>query len=197
MNCLNLFHGCNFYQVSIGVDGEECFFESLAQRDKMAIAFDVVDGGFLDIRFRLLGPDQSAIHDDHLTEKRASTTGRYTFSAHIPGVYKFCFNNQQASRTLKNVKFLVELQNASSTASPIAGEHGQLGPQVQEIMMRLHYVKYEAEYAALNLVTHHYIQENINSFVTGWAMFEFLLTVIVMATQIIYLRKLFERRLRV
>ena len=191
--CANLSQA---YLVSIDVNDEECFHENLSQQEKMGIAYDVVDGGFLDIRFRLLGPDQLTIHDDQQTDKHVTSTGRYTFSANSPGIYKFCFNNEQTSVTLKKVKFLVELQNAS-TPIPNHDDDSVIRSYVKELNVRLNYVKYEAEYSAFNLVTHHLLNENINWFVTGWALFEFLLIVVVMTSEILYLRKLFDKQFRV
>ena len=185
------------YLVNVDVNSEECFFETLAQHEKMAIAYDVVDGGFLDIQFRLLGPNQSTIHDDQLTHKRVSTTGRYTFSAYSAGVYQFCFTNAQASFTVKDVKFLVELQSASRVDGVESGDDTLVGQYVKELISRLKFVKYEAEFAVFNLAIHHDISEKVNYFVTCWASFETLLAMVITLGQVLYLRKLLEKRSRV
>ena len=55
----------------------------------MGLMFQVAEGGFLDIDVRIEGPDGKTLH-----EAERETNGKYTFAAHMDGVYKYCFSNQ-------------------------------------------------------------------------------------------------------
>ena len=50
--------------------------------------FEVAEGGFLDIDVRIEGPDGRTVHSGE-----RESNGKYTFAAHLDGVYKYCFSN--------------------------------------------------------------------------------------------------------
>ena len=51
--------------------------------------FEVAEGGFLDIDVRIEGPDGRPVHSGE-----RESNGKYTFAAHMEGVYKYCFSNK-------------------------------------------------------------------------------------------------------
>ena len=103
------------YLVTVDVNNEECFYERMSNHDKLGIVYDVIDGGFLDIGFRVIGPDVEVIYDN----RKTSSTGRYTFCASKSGPYIFCFINKHTSATPKDVKFMLQLHNSTTNNAKI------------------------------------------------------------------------------
>lgn len=59
------------------------------------------------LSLQIVGPDDRVIYSG---ERESS--GKYTFAAHIDGVYKYCFGNQMSSMTPKIVMFSMEVGDA-------------------------------------------------------------------------------------
>ena len=73
----------------VDAHAEECFFDKVKMGTKMGLMFEVAEGGFLDIDVRIEGPDGKVVHSGE-----RESNGKYTFAAHMDGVYKYCFSNQ-------------------------------------------------------------------------------------------------------
>merc|ERR1711902_460398 len=107
----------------MGVDAhaEECFFDKVKTGTKMGLMFEVAEGGFLDIDVRIEGPDGKIVHSGE-----RESNGKYTFAAHMDGVYKYCFSNQMSTMTPKIVMFTMEIleSDAKEGGDAAAGEEG-------------------------------------------------------------------------
>ena len=53
---------------------------------------------------QIVGPDDHVVYAG---ERESS--GKYTFAAHMDGVYKYCFSNQMSSMTPKTVMFSMDV----------------------------------------------------------------------------------------
>ncbi len=68
------------------------------------LTFEVIEGGFLDIDVRVLGPE----NDEIITRERESN-GKVTFAAGKAGTYTYCFSNKMSTMTPKGVMFSMEI----------------------------------------------------------------------------------------
>eukprot|EP01137_Pigoraptor_chileana_P011588 Opistho-2@62699 len=103
----------NAFQIVVDAHAEECFFDVIKKGTKMALAFQVSDGGFLDIDVKILGPDHKPIFN-----AERESEGRYTFAAHMDGRYTYCFGNKMSTMTPKTVAFSMDIHEPA----PAPGE---------------------------------------------------------------------------
>lgn len=104
----------------------------------------MIDGGFLDIDIRVLGPQ----HVLHASEKESSS--RLAFVADTTGEYNVCFDNQKSSLTPKVVMFSIDVGESPHRAVGAPGEdeigHTKLEDMIRELSGTLTSVKHEQEY---------------------------------------------------
>jgi len=161
---------------------------------KSGQTFEVIDGGFYDIDVKITGPDGKVIH----SEERASS-GKYTFAAHMDGVYNYCFGNKMSTMTPKAVMFSMDVgeapkPGADAAAAADGSEHNKLEEQIKELSAALTAVKHEQEYMSVRDRIHRSINESTNSRVVLWAFFEALVLVAMTLGQVFYLKRFFEVR---
>lgn len=87
----------------------------------LGLTFEISEGGFLDIDVRIVGPDGKVIY-----QGERETSGKYTFAAHLPGKYTYCFSNQMSTMTPKVVMFDMEVGDAPK-ADPKAEDKDSAG----------------------------------------------------------------------
>jgi len=182
------------YFVTVDAHAEECFFDKVKSGTKMGLMFEVAEGGFLDIDVKIVGPDQKTIH-----QGERESNGKYTFAAHMDGVYTYCFSNQMSTMTPKIVMFNMDIGEAPSEAGSEgeegeAASHNKLEDMIKELSTALSGVKHEQEYMQVRDRIHRSINENTNSRVVMWSFFEALVLVAMTLGQIYYLKRFFEVR---
>jgi p24 family protein beta-1 len=104
--------------------------------------FEIAEGGFLDIDVKIVGPDGRVIY-----QGERETSGKYTFAAHVPGVYTYCFSNQMSTMTPKVVLFNMDVGEApKETPEDTEAHHNKLDDMIRELSSTLTGVKHEQEY---------------------------------------------------
>lgn len=174
------------YFVTIDANKEECFFDKVKSGTKMGLIFEVAEGGFLDIDVRIVGPDSKTIHSG-----QRETNGKYTFAAHMDGVYQYCFGNTMSTMTPKIVMFTMELGTAP--VEEVEGVEGnKLEEMIKELSTSLSSIKHEQEYMQVRDRIHRNINDSTNWRVVMWSLFEAVVLVIMTVGQVYYLRRFFE-----
>ncbi|XP_067125138.1 transmembrane emp24 domain-containing protein 2-like [Centruroides vittatus] len=179
------------YFVTVGAHTEECFFERVKADTKMGLIFEVAEGGFLDIDVKITGPDEKVIY-----KGERESNGKYTFSAHMDGVYSYCFSNAMSTMTPKVIMFSMEIGDPPKATQDKESEatHNKLEEMIKELSTSLTSVKHEQEYMAVRDRIHREINESTNSRVVLWALFEAGVLVCLTLGQVYYLKRFFEVR---
>ena len=120
----NLYIQCSYsYFITVDAHAEECFFDKVEAGTKMGkknspylkkriltqihsvgLMFETIEGGFLDIDVKIVGPDKKVIY-----QGERESSGKYTFSAYESGMYHYCFSNKMSTMTPKVVMFSLEV----------------------------------------------------------------------------------------
>ena len=183
------------YFIAIDANEEKCFFERVNLGTKLGLMFEVAEGGFLDIDVKIVGPDHKEIY-----KGERESSGKYTFAAHMDGTYTYCFSNKMSTMTPKMVLFTMDVAepgtpdkaDPNATASDADGQ--KLEEMIKELSNALTAVKHEQEYMEVRERVHRGINENTNSRVVIWAVFEAVVLVAMTAGQVFYLKRFFEVR---
>jgi len=187
---LSAFFQCSRgYFITVDAHTEECFFDKVKKDAKMGLTFEVAEGGFLDIDVKIFGPDNKPIH----TGDRESN-GKFTFAAHMDGTYRYCFGNQMSTMTPKIVMFNMEIGEAPSEDGDGEPDQTKLEGMIKELAQTIAGVKHEQDYMQVRDRIHRTINDNTNSRVVMWSMFEALFLLSLSAGQVYYLKRFFEVR---
>lgn len=126
------------------------------------LTFEIAEGGFLDIDVKIVGPDGKKIY-----EGEQESSGKYTFAAHTPGVYTYCFSNQKSSMTPKVVMFNMDIgenrkpneETAGVEGQDADGNHGKLDDMIKDLSTSLWGVKNEQEYMQVSVQVEAYFYQ--------------------------------------
>ena len=111
------------------------------------MTFEVAEGVFLDVDVKITGPDQKVVYSGTVRVSARvqlkmnlwnetkilgdrESNGKYTFQAHIDGVYTFCLGNKMSTMTPKVVMFNIDKGAPPATINDGGDEneeHSKLG----------------------------------------------------------------------
>lgn len=94
------------------------------------LTFEIAEGGFLDIDVLIKGPDNKIIH-----KGKQETSGKYTFAAHTPGVYTYCFSNEMSTMTPKVVMF--NMQVGEAPKHDVEHKEGESANKLEDMITEL------------------------------------------------------------
>jgi len=184
------FDSVSSYFITVDAHAEECFFDKVDAGTKMGLTFEIAEGGFLDIDVRIVGPDNKVIY---VGERESS--GKYTFAAHVTGIYTYCFSNRMSTMTPKVVMFNMAVGDAPTKPEGQEGESAtKLEDMIKELSGALASVKHEQEYMQVRDRIHRSINESTNSRVVMWSFFEAMILAAMTFGQVYYLKRFFEVR---
>ncbi|XP_063986642.1 transmembrane emp24 domain-containing protein 2-like [Diachasmimorpha longicaudata] len=191
-----VFYDASAYFISVDTHAEECFFDRVEQGTKMGLTFEIAEGGFLDIDVKIVGPDGKVIYHGE-----RESNGKYTFAAYMPGVYTYCFSNQQSTQLLKVVMFNMDVSEPPKVGEEHKpegdgeeGNHVKLDDMIKDLRTSLSGVKNEQEYMQVRDRNHRAINESTNFRVVLWSIFEAAVLISMTTGQIFYLKRFFEVR---
>jgi len=186
-----ILNAANAYFITVDAHADECFYEDAKSGTKLGLTFEVAEGGFLDIDVSVTGPDGKSVY-----KGAKESNGRYTFVAHMDGIYKFCFSNQMSTMTPKIVMFSIEAgaETKKEDKEDAEKHKNKLEDMIQDLSLAMTAVKHEQEYMEVRERIHRNINDSTNSRVVLWAIFECLVLVAMTAGQIYYLKRFFEVR---
>nr|CAG4652155.1 EOG090X0D99 [Triops cancriformis] len=183
------------YFVTVDAHAEECFFDKVTTGTKLGLMFEVAEGGFLDIDVKIIAPDGNVIY-----QGERESNGKYTFAAHMDGVFTYCFSNKMSTMTPKIVMFTMEVGETPIKDATVTGaegnstSHNKLEDMIKELSSALRSVKHEQDYMEVRERIHRAVNENTNSRVVLWSFFEAFVLVAMTVGQVYYLKRFFEVR---
>ncbi|XP_058803479.1 transmembrane emp24 domain-containing protein 2-like [Phymastichus coffea] len=185
------------YFITVDAHAEECFFDKVDFGTKMGLTFEIAEGGFLDIDVRIVAPDGKVMYDGE-----QESSGKFTFAAHTPGIYTYCFSNTKGTITPKVVMFNMDVgESPKQVGDAAAGgaqegdsSNAKLDDMIKELSTSLWSVKSEQEYMQVRDRNHRAINESTNFRVVVWSFFESTALVCMTLGQVYYLKRFFEVR---
>ncbi|KJE95497.1 transmembrane emp24 domain-containing protein [Capsaspora owczarzaki ATCC 30864] len=174
--------------IVVDAHAEECFHDHIERGSKLTVAFQVYEGGFLDIDIKITGPDGKIVYSGD-----RETDAKYTFGASETGRYTYCFGNKMSSLTPKILMFTVDIHTPEKPKPAGTEEHtDMLDSMVAQLHDHLTTVRRDQDYMEVREATHRGTNDSTNSRVLWWSFFEAIILVTMAVAQVFYLKRLFE-----
>uniref|UniRef100_A0A0K0DXG2 GOLD domain-containing protein n=1 Tax=Strongyloides stercoralis TaxID=6248 RepID=A0A0K0DXG2_STRER len=182
------------YYLQLDSHEEQCFFEKLREKSHIGIIFEVANGGFLDIDYKIIDPNNVTVAKG---ERESSV--RRIISSQVSGLYSICFSNLMSSKAPKILYFSFYTEDSNIVINHMSKNESKIDPEIKrteemvsELLNSFISVKREQEYLTIRKKVHDNININTNSSIVSWAMFEVILLLTITFGQIYYIKKFFE-----
>eukprot|EP01102_Stenamoeba_stenopodia_P004145 TRINITY_DN1432_c0_g1_i1.p1 TRINITY_DN1432_c0_g1~~TRINITY_DN1432_c0_g1_i1.p1 ORF type:complete len:190 (+),score=32.85 TRINITY_DN1432_c0_g1_i1:145-714(+) len=150
----------------VAPNAEECLYEELEEDAAIAVSYQVMSGGSLDIDVIIGGPDNAVIY-----QASRESEGKFSFTTEKEGVYRFCFSNRMSTVTHKSVSLSVIDQDYHI----IPATSADVDPLVNAVLQlsdALHTIQSENNYMRLREKAHRSTTESTNSRVLWFSLME-------------------------
>ncbi|TDG38938.1 hypothetical protein AWZ03_014640 [Drosophila navojoa] len=181
------------FLVTVDAHDTACFFDRAQVQDKVAISFEVMEGGFKDIAVDILAPGNEVLY-----HAETETSGKYTFAASKDGQYTLCFDNSKSTLTpkvlmfhftvVKDIGHYIDPQKRTDDVV----EQSALQADINELSSQLIVVKHEQEYMHGRYKGHLQLSANVHFRLVAWSIFGPSLLLGMTVIEIYYLKRFFE-----
>ncbi|CEF65353.1 Transmembrane emp24 domain trafficking protein 2 [Strongyloides ratti] len=189
-----IFSHSNGYYLYLDIHEEQCYFEKLKENSHIGVIFEVADGGFLDIDYKIVDPNNVTI----INGEQESSISRI-ISSKTSGLYKICFSNIISSKAPKILYFSIYIDEPNKISDYNINNEFKIDPEIKkteemvyELLNSFHSVVREQKYLTIRKKVHDYITKNTNNYIVSWAIFEVILLLSITFGQICYIKKFFE-----
>jgi len=165
---------------------EDCFYEDYPANTKVEIEWSVLDGGLLDIDFRIFQGD-TKIFSKLYFEGREE--GRHSFMTSVDGPVGFCFNNEMSRFTVKTCTFNLANQKTEQVKKSDLTTFEQ---SIQRVERGFDVIEQEQRYYRVREHAHRNTAESTNTRVYTWSLVESFILLSMSLCQVWYLRRLFD-----
>lgn len=128
--------------------------------------------------------------------RQKETEGRYTFNAHVDGVFTICFGNTMSTFTEKDISFDWDVQKSNNGLGNLAKEEPltPLGNQIVELASSFANFQTEQKYLKMREMRMRNTNEATTSSVVMWSLIECGALVLAAFFQVYNLKRFFEDR---
>ncbi|XP_028310765.1 transmembrane emp24 domain-containing protein 1a [Gouania willdenowi] len=175
----------------------ECFYQTVATNDSMEVEYQVIAGSGLDIGFALISPSGIRLVSDF-----RQSDGVHIVDGTEDGDYGLCFDNSFSKRSEKLVFLGVMINPQSSTAQEwpdVTITETMVEYKLEEFRMTMDQVhvhlersrQLQASLRAFEARDRHLLEDNLWR-VSFWSSLNMFVMLLVAATQVYTLRRLFD-----
>jgi len=178
----------------------ECFYEHFRIDTRVTVIYQVIRGGFLEIKFQIFAPDNQLLFETiHFEEE---DEGFYEFDPKITGDYSVCFNNEMSRFTSKVLSFYMIVEDHHTEDERVIGLPAVAQTEdLDPVETSIHRIKVEMEklqrhqyYLRGREAQHRQVTLSTTSRVVWLSFLEAFVLLGLNLGQIYYLRRFFEIR---
>lgn len=198
----------------------ECFHENVQKGDQIEFTYEVIEGSALEINILITNPKNETIREDFVKKN-----GRLKVTTMMAGDYHFCFtsNRYHATTDPKLIMFDLDVYEAARIARDMMATKGkeatkeelgaaalyedksfqelseieQTARMVDYLLLSTTSCRHDSRYLVARDRIHRRLNEASNKAIVWWSGAEMILVILVTLSQVWYLKRFFEVRMKV